>query len=381
MDRALTSPVCRGCGQQLTELLLDLGMQPSAEDFPGRHSAPEELFPLQLWQCGTCLLVQLGPTVFGADPPVVAESRTGRDHARRSIARVMSDHGIPQGAVVREFPSPHGTPWLGHAEAAGLVPAVVGFTADLVLDAHGLLHDDQLHDSLTRRAAALGEDGVLLLEFHHLLSLVQNGQFDMVRHGHTMYFSLLAVRPALERHGLRVVHAEQVPVYGGSLQLTVTRHGDADPSVPEVERLERAAGLDDPDRLRRLQSAARLAGDGLRNWLVEVKARGETVAGYGAPSKASTLLCGSRIGPDLLPFTVDLSAAKHGRLIPGCRVPIRSVDALYETRPDYVVLLVWDLAEEIRTQLADLERSGVRFVVPIPEIRILDSPVVTVEAG
>lgn len=368
-----TGQGCRGCGRPLVDLVLDLGEQPAAESFPPLDDpAAEQRFPLRVYWCPTCRLAQLGPTVSTEDTPAVVESAAGRAHAERVLAETIERHDLLAGASVREFPSPHGSSWLPHALTAGLRPVEAPARADLLLDAYGLLHSADLSAELAARAEALADDGVLVMEFHHLQALVTQAQFDMVRHGHTMYLSLESLVPALARHGLGVTHVDQSPLYGGGLVLTVRRGGQPDPTVDAARRRERMLGLDRPDGIRALQAAADKAWNGLRTWLSAERAAGRTVVGYGAPTKATTLLCGADVGPDLLPFTVDASPAKHGRAIPGSRIPIRPVADLLDAKPDSVLILIWDLVDEIRAQLPEVPGWGGRFVVAVPELTVLE---------
>ncbi|MGI8882338.1 MAG: methyltransferase C-terminal domain-containing protein [Jatrophihabitans sp.] len=293
-------------------------------------------------------------------------------HAALTSAAVLEQSGLLPGATVAEVASHHGGSWLPALVAAGLRPvAPTGDAkADLVVDVHGLAHDSDTNAALAAHARRLLPNGRLVLEFHHLLALVAGGQFDTVRHGHPVYLSLLALGPALARHGLAVTSAVQSAGYGGSLRVTARFDGPsaiADHSVERVLQAERAAGLDKPEALKTLQQQARRTGRALREHLVHARRAGRVVLGYGAPSKASVLLCSSGIGADLLPFTADISPAKHGRRLPGCGVPIRSPEELLAARPEEVLILTWDIAAEVAEQLAVVSSWGGRFVVPVPE--------------
>ncbi|MEP6696113.1 MAG: methyltransferase C-terminal domain-containing protein [Pseudonocardiales bacterium] len=271
-----------------------------------------------------------------------------------------------------EAASHHGGSWLPYLVAAGLhaLPLSAQGQADLVVDVHGLAHESDTDGALAAHARRLAADGLLVLEFHHLLPLLLDGQFDTVRHGHPVYLSLLALGPALARHGLAVTSALQSTAYGGSLHVTARFDGPdavADPSVERVLQAERAAGLDQAPVLKGLQEQARRTGRALREYLLEAGRTGRVVLGYGAPSKASVLLCSSDIGRELLPFTADLSPAKQGRRLPGCAVPIRSPEELLAARPDEVLILTWDIAHEVAEQLAVVSSWGGRFTLPVPE--------------
>lgn len=370
---AAQTALCRSCRTVLTEQVLDLGRQPASDSFPLSGSdAEEQRWPLTLWLCSRCALVQLGVDATIPEAPLAVESETMRRHAAQASAAVLEQSGLTSGATVAEAASHHGGSWLPHLVAAGLCPVPLSAVgqADLVVDVHGLAHEPDTDAALAAHARRLHPDGRLVLEFHHLLPLVRDGQFDTVRHGHPVYLSLLALGPALARHGLAVTSALQSVVYGGSLRVTARFDGPAavpDPSVAGLLRAEQVAGLDQARTLRKLQEQARRTGGALREYLLDARRTGRVVLGYGAPSKASVLLCSSGIGSELLPFTADLSPAKQGRRLPGCGVPIRSPEELLAGRPDEVLILTWDIAHEVAEQLAVVSSWGGRFIVPVPE--------------
>jgi len=210
-----------------------------------------------------------------------------------------------------------------------------------------------------------------VLEFHHLLPLVEQAQFDTIRHGHTIYLSLLALEVALGRYGLHAIDAQMADTFGGSLLVTAARSGLPDRSVGAVLEAERRAGLTEAGAIRGMQARAAAAANALRTHLVDARSVHRRVLGYGAPSKASVLLTWAGIGPDLLAFTADLSPAKHGLRLPGVAIPIRSPEDLLAARPDEVLILTWDIADEVRAQLSDVESWGGRFVVAAPTLRLL----------
>lgn len=360
---------CRSCRGTVLDQVLDLGVQPAADYFPAVDDpGPDPTWPLGLVLCRACGLVQLSLAEAPApEAPRAVESATMRAHAQAS-ARWLVDTLRPRaGATLVEFDSHHGGGWEGALRGLGLHPATD--RADVVIDVHGMAHDEDLDAALALRCDRVGDDGLLVMEFHHLLALVEGGQFDTVRHGHPVYLSLTALQPALRRHGLTPVLARQVAAYGGSLVVIAARTGAPDPSVAAVLAAEAAAGLTDPARLAGLQSVADLAGRALHGWLVDSAGTGLRTVGYGAPSKAAVLLTWAGVGPGLLPYTADLSPAKHGRRIPGCGVPIRSPDDLLADRPDQVLVLTWDIVDEVRKQLASVETRGGRFFVPVPTCR------------
>ena len=368
----MTGIKCRGCGFGDAVRVLDLGPQPPSDNFPSAAATGEdERWPLELWFCTACALVQLGPVMPRLpEPPLAVESATSRAHAQASVRDILHRNGDLVGKSVLEFASHHGGSWLDHLTASGCRSVVGRECAHLVVDVHALAHEREVASALRERAERLAPDGLLVLEFHHLLPLVLGSQFDTVRHGHWSYLSLTAVVHVAVRQGLRVVSAQEVPVFGGSLRVLLA-HGTAgrpaDATVEPVLAAERAAGLDDPARLAVLQRATRDAADALHSYLRELKSGNRTVLGYGAPSKAAVLLGVSEVGTDLLPFTVDAATGKHGRRVPGCGVPIRPVDELRAARPDVVLVLTWDIAAEVVAQLEADGGWGAEYVVPLPE--------------
>lgn len=365
---------CRGCGSSDVTPVVDLGRQPGADYFPPVSTPGDDpRWPLHLWLCGTCTLVQLGPVEPRLpEPPLAVESATSLAHTELSVRELVNTYPELSGATVAEFASHHGGSWLGHLTAAGCRTAPDGERAHLVVDVHGLAHEPDIGASLARRAERLAPGGLLTLEFHHLLPLLLENQFDTIRHGHWAYLSLGAVRRLAAPLGLAVASVRQVRLFGGSLQVILRHTGAdgaldvADSSVKAVLDEEAAAGVDDPERLTHLHAAAQMSATALHDHLVDQHARGRTVLGYGAPSKAPVLLDVSGVGPDLLPFTVDAAPAKHGRRIPGCGVPIRPVSDLRAARPDVVLILTWDIADEVISHLEADGGWGADYLLPLP---------------
>ncbi|MEV0792143.1 class I SAM-dependent methyltransferase [Kribbella sp. NPDC050459] len=363
---------CRGCGSADAVPVVDIGEQPCADYFPAADApGPDPRWPLALWLCRDCTLVQLGPVEAQiAEEPLAVESATSRAHAEASVKEILRDYPELTGGVVFEFGSPHGGSWLDHLTAAGCRLAGHGEKADLVIDVHGIVHEPQYGASLKLRAERLAPGGLLVMEFHHLLPLFVGNQFDTIRHGHWAYVSLRALRNLAALHGLMVESVKQVDMYGGSLMVMLRHTADARPdaSIDVVLEDEDAAGLADEVQLGSLQEAAWHAAGALHDELARHRAAGRTVLGYGAPSKAPVLLGLSNVTTDLLPFTVDLAPGKHGRRIPGsCLVPIRPIADLLAAKPDVVLVLTWDIADEIIAQLEADGGWGTTYLVPLPE--------------
>lgn len=371
---------CRGCGGTEPYRTVDLGSQPASDDFPALNDpGPDARWPLELWFCPDCALVQLGPVpALLAEPVRAVESATHRAHTREAVTAVLTDHPHLAGGTVREFASHHGGSWLPALAERGCTPLtdpVAGTgSAMLVVDAHALAHEEDVRGCLAERARVLAPNGLLVLEFHHLLALVDQGQFDTVRHGHWSYLSLTAVARLAARHGLGVVQAVAEPVFGGSLRVVLGHVAAGHPVAAGVAALlaeEASAGLDDGSGLPALDARAHTTARALREYLIERRANGVRVLAYGAPSKAAVLLGLSGVGRDLLEFTVDAAPLKHQLAIPGPRIPIRPVADLVAARPEEVLLLTWDIADEVIEALESAGGWGARYVVPLPRPRTL----------
>jgi hypothetical protein len=366
---------CRGCAGDGPRRLVDLGAQPASDDFPALTApGPDPQWPLELWFCPTCALVQLGPVpALVAEPVRAVESDTHRRHTAAAVASVLAEHPQLAGRGVREFASHHGGSWLPALAERGCRPVATGRPAQLVVDAHALAHEEDVAGCLAVRADALAPEGLLVLEFHHLLALVEQGQFDTVRHGHWSYLSLTAVQRLAARHRLEVVGAVAEPVFGGSLRVVLGHQGAGhavDPGVGALLGVEADAGLADGTALHPLQDRAHDSATALREYLTGRRRAGRRVLAYGAPSKAAVLLGLSGIGPELLEFTVDAAPLKHHLAIPsgsaGGRIPIRPVGELVAARPDEVLLLTWDIADEVVATLEADGGWGATYVVPLP---------------
>lgn len=406
---------CRSCGALLRGPILDLGLQPFADALVDPDAPPgvEPVHRLALCVCPRCWLVQLAPTEQPPGPAHghgTAYSSSTLDHVGSWAAELLDDLDLDASSLVVDVAAGGGhllTPFraaglrvmamdadpvmaeapraegiqtcLGHIgrRSAAALRAAAG-PAALVLVNHALAHVDDLDDATAGIALLLKPGGTVAIEFHHLLGLAVEGQFDAVCHAHRTYLSLTALRPLLDRHGLRAIDARPMTAHGGSLRVRAVRAEDAsDRSSPEGEarlaaivETEHGAGLDRVDGFEELGPAAAAACDGVRTFLEDARAHGLKVAGYGAPSRAATLCNAAGITPALLPFTVDRSTDKQGRSLPGCRIPIRAPAAIEAARPDLILILPWTLREEIVEQLAVARTWGGRFVVALPKLRL-----------
>ncbi len=291
-------------------------------------------------------------------------------HARDSAADLVASEPRLKGATAYEFKSHHGGSWSPALADLGchVLNERSGEKAQLVVDVHALAHEADVHASLAARRRRMAPGGLLVIECHHLAALVRDRQFDTVRHGHWSYLSLTALQALGAQHGLVPVRAAGTDSFGGSLRVTLADPADygADESVARVLAEEAKLGLATQAGLSGLQDAATEVARELRRVLEELNASGRSVLGYGAPSKATVLLGVAGVGRELIDFTVDASTAKHGRLVPGARLPIRSVDELRAARPDTVLVFTWDIVDEVVDSLEQGGGWGASYLLPFP---------------
>ena len=368
--------ICRIChGEHLTPVL-DLGEQASADHFPPADDpGPDPRWPLALMICADCALVQLAYRSPEEEEPRAVESATSRTHAAAMAPKVAAGAGLDDAAAILECSSSHGGSWasaltsLGYAVTADRLDDER--TYDLVIDNHSMIHDEDTDGAFAARVAHVAPDGTFAIEFHHALPFLTRTQFDTIRHGHPVYLSLHAWSALCTRHGFVVVDAWPEDVYGGCLVVLARRTGAPTPRVGAILAAEREAGLTSAAGFVDFADRAKVIGDALRAFLQGAAERGEQVAAYGAGSKAALLLGASGIDADLLPVTADLAPAKQGRRIPGTSIAILSPQQLVARRPHQVVILLWDLADEVVAQLREAGLTETRFVVPAPQLRVI----------
>ena len=404
---------CRHCNSPLDLGFLDLGFAPpsnaylSADDL----NAPETTFPLRVKVCRSCRLAQTedyagADALFSHDYAYFSSTSKGwLAHAERYCAMITARLGLGaesrvievasnDGYLLRNFVAA-GIPCLGieptdstadaaealgipvlrafFGEALGQKIAADGGAADLICGNNVYAHVPDINDFTRGLRAALKPQGVVTLEFPHLLRLIDQTQFDTVYHEHFSYLSLAAVSRIFAAAGLRLFDVEHLPTHGGSLRIYGC-HAEAafetTPAVAACLETEREAGLETDAVYAGFQARADKVKNDLLGFLLQAKAEGRTVAAYGAAAKGNTLLNYAGIKPDLLPFVCDAAASKQGKFMPGSHIPILPPSALEENRPDYVLILPWNIANEVRTQLAPLAENGTRFVTAVPELRV-----------
>ena len=406
---------CRHCGSELRLPLVDLGSAPPSNAYLTAQTlhAPEQWFPLRVLVCEQCWLAQTddfarADELFDKDYAYFSStSSSWLEHARRYADDMRNRLGLTRESFVVEVASNDGyllknfvaagIPCLGieptsstaaAAEALGIPVlreffgeglarrlAGEGRQADLILGNNVYAHVPDINDFTAGLKAALKPGGIITLEFPHLLRLIEQTQFDTVYHEHFSYLSLYTVCRIFAAAGLRVWDVEPLSTHGGSLRVFGCHADDPRPETPAVSaiiRTEEIAGLRERDTYRQFQARAEAIKHDLLRFLIEQKCAGKTVAAYGAAAKGNTLLNFSGVRPDLLPFVCDAAASKQGKYLPGSRIPIVAPESLAERKPDYVLILPWNIAEEVRTQQQRIRNWGSRFVVAIPGLMILE---------
>jgi SAM-dependent methyltransferase len=408
------SATCRFCGSALSDTVVDLGMSPLCESYVAadRINSMEPFYPLHALVCRTCWLVQLeqyvsADDIFSEYAYFSSYSDSWVQHAQRYTVDMTRRFRLGPSSSVMELASNDGyllqwfvqagIPVLGIEPAANVaaaaeeigVPTLVRFfgvelatqlaaegrRADLLLGNNVLAQVPDVNDFVAGMPLVLAPDGVITLEFPHVLRLIDENQFDTIYHEHFSYFSLHTVATILARHGLEVFDVEEIPTHGGSLRVYAHHQGDlANVVVPSVKELlvaEEAFGLTDVARYHHFATQVEETKRGILDLLIRLKRQGATIAGYGAPGKGNTLLNYCGIRSDFIDFTVDRNPYKQGKFLPGTHIPIHAPEEIDRRRPDYVFVLPWNVKDEIVAQLSHIREWGGQFIVPIPTATVL----------
>ncbi len=410
--QAAPPPPCLVCGREGLEVFLDLGPTPLANAFRlPEETGADPCFPLRIARCPHCHHAQLA----GSVPPekmftdylyVSSYSETLVAHldslasavtARRHLGKndLAVDIGSNDGTLLSSF-ARRGVRVAGVEPARNLAALARArgieteacyfdrFAAQKIRQAYGpamavtatnsFPHIQDLDEYLRALDLLLDPRGVFVIEAHYLGDMLDQTAFDTIYHEHVSYWSLGPMKRLFERHGLQIFDVERLPIHHGQLRVWAARAGAArtEPSVERLLAAEREAGFSSRLPFDRFAERASRIRSGLGRLLGGLRSRGATVAGYGAPAKATTLLSYLGLGPDTITYIADRSPLKQGRLVPGARIPIVSPSELLTSRPDYVLILAWNFVDEIMAQLAGYRRAGGRFIVPVPEARILD---------
>ena len=416
-ERPMELPHCNFCKTQLRHSFVDLGAMPLAnsylEDLKAAEREPS--YPLHARVCHSCFLVQVESVVqaeeiFSDYAYFSSYSESWVAHARAYTEMATRRFGLGADSLVAEVASNDGyllkhfvaagIPVLGIEPAANVAKVAVengvrtqvaffgretaerlrgeGYSADLMAANNVLAHVPDINDFVSGFRILLKPDGVATFEFPHLLNLIDEVQFDTIYHEHFSYLSLLAVEKIFAAHGLSVFDVEELPTHGGSLRVYArhsdsTRHADG-PGLASVRRKEREAALDRLDSYSGFEARVVAVREALMEFLNTAKAEGKVVAAYGAAAKGNTLLNYCGVGADLIPFVVDRSAAKQGRYLPGSHIPILAPEKIAQEKPDYVLILPWNLRDEIISEMRDVFAWDGQFVTAIPELRIIGKP-------
>lgn len=409
----MTSNSCRFCGSALERVFCDLGSSPPSNAYLSEEqlAGPEVFYPLIAFVCSNCFLVQLQqfqtPTeIFSNYAYFSSYSESWLRHARDYTSYMIGRFGYDashtvievasnDGYLLRNFRA-KGVRVMGVEPAANVaavaerngVPTLVrffgketarelvaeGVRADLLIGNNVLAHVPDLNDFVSGLKILLKPEGILTMEFPHLLSLMEENQFDTIYHEHFSYFSFITVEKIFAYHDLTLFDVEHLPTHGGSIRIFAKHSGQSGAVLPSVDRLRQAeyvAGLDRIDSYSAFADRVKATKRSLLSFMIGVKEAGKSVVGYGAPAKGNTLLNYCGIRADLVDYTVDRSPHKQGLFLPGTRIPIFPPERIAETRPDYVLILPWNLREEISAQLAFVKEWGGQLVVPIPHARIV----------
>jgi hypothetical protein len=408
----MSKPRCRLCGAELTRTFVDLGMSPPCESYleASQLDSGETFYPLHVRICSSCLLVQLpayisGEEIFSHYAYFSSYSDSWVAHAKRFVDEAVDRLGLGPSSFVVEVASNDGY-LLQHVVARGVrclgiepaenvaeaavdkgIPTEVVFLgeesgskiasvhgpADLVVANNVFAHVPDIVDFAKGLRALVADTGRVTIEIPHLLRLIEGNEYDTIYHEHYSYLSLLTTQRALAAAGLTVVDVEELSTHGGSLRTwsAPSEHApQPSAAVARVLAAEAAAGLDTVDGHAGFAAQVATVRNNLVEFLIGCARRGETVVAYGAPGKGNTLLNHCGIRSDLIRFSVDRNPFKHGKFLPGTHIPIRPVDELEAAQPDYVLIMPWNLREEISAQLAGIRVWGGRLVVALPRLEV-----------
>jgi len=411
----LEQSTCRNCGNSLTYTFADLGASPLCNELvqPEKINKGQQTYPLHAYVCEECFLVQIGtgisPQEIYADYTYFSSySDSWLDHSKQYVQEMTSNFNINPDCFVMEIASNDGyllqyfkdknIPILGiepsgtvakAAKEKGIPTEEVFFgkqtaeeikseyrSADLILGNNVLAHVPGIHDFMDGLEVVLSEDGIMTFEFPHLMQLVENNQFDTIYHEHFFYYSLHAVKTLFKKHGFKIFDVHQLPTHGGSIRIFITRAAnknyEINRRVTELLSEERMKGYLDVEFYTKFGERIKQTKRALLSLLTELKNKGKSIAGYGAPGKGNTLLNYCGIGTDFIDYTVDRSPHKQGHYLPGSLMPVHRPDKIRETKPDYILILPWNLKDEIMTQMDDVQEWGAKFIVPIPQPKVIN---------
>jgi len=401
---------CRFCSEQLTDFFCDLGKTPPSNAYLTNRKQKESIFPLQAYVCPRCFLVQLGQfqtpdDIFGQYLYFSSFSKTWVDHAKKYVDQIVERQDLGINSLVVEIASNDGyllqhfcqkkIPCLGIepaknvalvAQARGIPTRIEFFglqmarrlkketkDADLIIGNNVLAHVPNINDFVAGLNVLLAPKGIITLEFPHLMRLMEGNQFDTIYHEHFSYFSLLCVEKIFAHHGLELFDVEQLSTHGGSLRVYL-QHVNGEKQkhkrVIDLHDQEISFGLNDLQTYRSFSHQVQQLKNDILLFFQSLKNENKTIAGYGAPAKGNTLLNYCGVTSKQLPFTVDISPHKQKHFLPGSHIPIYSPEKIFQDRPDYLLILPWNLKDEIMIQMKDIRKWGGQFVTFIPKITV-----------
>jgi SAM-dependent methyltransferase len=408
-------PECRICNTGLREPFLSLGNSPLSNAYLSGDDLHrmEPYYPLEVYVCKKCYLVQLeefeiAKNIFSSAYAYFSSySESWLQHCKNYTEMMISRFGFDRGSFVVEIASndgyllqyfrQNGIPVLGIEPASNTaevaikkgIPTDITFfdtsyakkmketskLADLIIGNNVLAHNPNLNDFVKGLKLALRSDGVITMEFPHLLKLIEGNQFDTIYHEHFSYFSFYTVKKLFASHDLEIFDVEEIPTHGGSLRIYAKHKDDKSKTVTnnvrDLLKKEDAAGMFNLITYTNFNEKVKLTKRKLLQFLIQAKNEGKRVAGYGAPAKGNTLLNYCGIRTDFLDYTVDRSPHKQNKYLPGTHIPIKHPDKIREDKPDYILILPWNIKDEIMEQMSFIREWGGKFIIPIPEVRIV----------
>lgn len=407
-------PNCRFCNSELTKVFVSLGKTPLANSYLTAETLHqmEPFYPLDVFVCEKCFLVQLlefekPKDIFSVYAYFSSYSESWLAHSEKYVQYMIGRFGFDEKSLVVELGSNDGyllqyfkgknIPVLGVEPAKNVAQIAIengiethvaffgtGFARDfvkktkrpdLIIGNNILAHVPELDDFVAGMKVLLGDNGIITMEFPHLLRLINQNQFDTIYHEHFSYFSLLTAVKVFESHDLDIFDVEELPTHGGSLRIFAKHKGDESrpisDSIANLLNREIGAGLDKVDCYFAFGERVKGIKRGILDFFTKTKKEGKSIVGYGAPAKGNTLLNYCGIKPDLLDYTVDLNPYKQNKYLPGSHIPIYAPDRIKETKPDFVFILPWNLKDEIIDQISYVRKWGGKFVVPIPKIQVM----------
>ncbi len=405
---------CRFCGQNLDHTFCDLGKTPLSNAYLTEEDLgkKEPFFSLHAFVCHRCFLVQVQEfqkpeAIFTEYAYFSSYSESWLMHAKAYVEDVTKRFAFSSASKVVEIASndgyllqyfkAKGIPVLGIEPAKNVaevaiekgIPTLVQFfnaslaqdmvqregKANLILGNNVLAHVPDLNDFIKGMKILLANDGIITLEFPHILRLVEENQFDTIYHEHFSYFSFFTIEKIFAHHGLTLFDVDEIPTHGGSLRIYACHTGDSTKAITHrmdsLRQKEIDQGICTMDYYQKFSKTVSATKKQIWNFFVEAKKQNKRIAGYGAPAKGNTLLNFCGIGRDFIPFTVDRNPYKQNRYLPGTHIPIKNVEKIEEEKPDFLFILPWNLKNEIIEQMAFIRKWGGKFVVPIPRLEVL----------